>query len=119
MREQASLRATRAPGPALPPEDFPLTVKGRVAQVYGIPAYVDHGWMTSRFASLLVGVTSVTLHRWAAEGVVSFRQEYPGGPIRFLRRELLVVVGMRGDDDIPLSSRSIKRRLTGLVPTHE
>ncbi|MFC5184806.1 hypothetical protein [Actinomadura harenae] len=100
-----------APGTTLTPENYPLTVKGQVARTYGVPAFVDEGWMVPRFAALLVDVTIATLHSWATEGLVSFRQEHPQGPIRFLRRELLVVVGMRGGDGGPLSSDRIRRQL--------
>ncbi|MFC5184176.1 hypothetical protein [Actinomadura harenae] len=90
----------------------PLTVKGRVAEIYGVPAFVDRGWMKPRFAALLVQVTIVSLHHWATEGLVSFRQERPKGPIRFLRRELLIVVGMRSEG-VPLSDEVIRRQLEG------
>ncbi|MFC9973908.1 hypothetical protein ACFVH6_23715 [Spirillospora sp. NPDC127200] len=89
------------------PADFPRTVKGRVAQVYGIPAYVDEGWMTAEFAVKLVGGRISTLHRWAMSGAVSYRQEEPNGPLRYLRRELLTVNGMR-NGDATLTIRAIR-----------
>lgn len=74
---------------------FPRIFKGRVAEVYGIPAYVDLGWMTSPFASRLLGVRQPTLNRWARGGVLSYRLDKPDEPFRYLRPELLAIARLR------------------------
>ena len=87
--------------------EYPKTVKGRVAQVYGIRAYVDGGWMTPRWAAKLLGVRASTLHKWATAGLMSYRQDEPDGSFRYLREEVLVVTGLR-DGDRPLTIRTIR-----------
>ncbi|WP_067473331.1 hypothetical protein [Actinomadura hibisca] len=66
--------------------------------------------MTGHFASKLVGVRENTLCRWATAGMLTYRQDEQDGAFRFLRPELLTVVGMR-HGDAPLTIQTIRRNL--------
>lgn len=98
----------------LPRPGFPKISKGRIAEVYGIPAYLDPGWMTAPFAARLVGVRQPTLIRWAREGLVSYRLDRADEAFRYLRPELLVIVRLKAEGG-RLERRAIEKHLAQKV----
>ncbi|WP_242911025.1 hypothetical protein [Actinomadura terrae] len=79
-------------------EEYPVKRYGLVAQVNGVHADM---WMIPRFASILTGVNAARLNRWAAAGLLSYRQDEPRAPRRYLRAELLIVSGLGVNGDPP------------------
>ncbi|QXJ19642.1 hypothetical protein AGRA3207_000205 [Actinomadura graeca] len=77
-------------------ERYPMRTLGLVAEVNGI---TSGRWMTAHFAALLSGADARSLGRWAKAGFLSFRQERPGGPLRYLRPEIEILSTLRRGQD--------------------
>ncbi|WP_242908196.1 hypothetical protein [Actinomadura terrae] len=88
-------------------EAYPLRKLGLVAQVNNVPADT---WMASRFAAILVGVSPSRLDGWASAGLLSYRQDGPSGPMRYLRAERLIVCGL-GVGGEPPTVEAVRRHV--------
>ena len=94
-------------------EEFPVISFGLVAKVNRARS---GPWMTGHFASLLTGVPLSRLNRWCKAGLLSYRQDGPGEPTRYLRAEL-VIVSELGEGEPPTvhTVRRHVRLATGML----